>query len=233
MDSKFKEAIDTLNKKREESGIDINGKLYSMVKDRIEVFRKMWGSDFGIHTDIDYHGFNVGDVVVAKAHVTNSNGNIVASGHAMDRVGQDEISKTAVIEAVETAAIGRALACFGLHGGEYASEAEMSAIPRKQQASGFDNSHRQVQPDVSRETKAPVIMTSGLYVPADADAVWNQPHGHIDRVIEEIGSINDNSQLAKYWSELAQFRKLMESQTPDRLSELKAAFSTQNARMKS
>lgn len=216
MDSKFEKAIDFLNEKRTESGVDINGKLYSMVKDRIEVFRKMWGAEYGIETEIDYRdGFGNGCVVVAKAHIINgTNAVVIASGHAMDRVGHDQVSTTAIVEATETAAIGRALACFGLHGGEYASDAEMTAIPRKQEA-------------VRKQEQVPVILTSGLYVPqTNDDAIWNQPHNHIDKVLKTIEKITDVNTLGKYWSELAEFRKLMESQTPDRVAELKATFAT-------
>ena len=46
--AKFEAAIAAMNTQRERSGIQIDGKLYSRVKDRIELFRREWGDEFGI-----------------------------------------------------------------------------------------------------------------------------------------------------------------------------------------
>ena len=41
--AKFREAIKDAHSMREKAGVSINGILYSMVKDRVELFRQTWG----------------------------------------------------------------------------------------------------------------------------------------------------------------------------------------------
>src|SRR6478609_7020373 len=122
-EARFQKAIQQLNEVREQKGVDYNGKLYSTVKDRVEEFRKLFGSEFGIDTTVDYRqGFGNGSVVVANAKIVDkTTGTILASGHAMNHFGSDSVNTTSIVEVTETNAIGRALATFGLHGGEFAS----------------------------------------------------------------------------------------------------------------
>lgn len=230
--AKFREAIKELNKARQERGLELNGKLYSMVKDRVEVFRNTWGDEYGIDTQVDFdRGFNTGEVIVCIAKITTREGIVMASGTAMDRIGHDQVSTTAPIEACETAAIGRALAAFGLGGGEYASDVEIAAIPRKTQAAngtkpqaggatgdhypGFDNLNLNRQ------------VTGHLVPNSDDNQTWNDPHPLADTVISTVKSISDRDELASYWYELLSFRGVLGKQVPERLSELKAVFHNQ------
>ena len=107
------------------------GKKYTEVFVRVEAFRKAFGIEHGINTEILADD---GKRVVIKAAITNSTGMIVGSGMAEEIRGQGNVNKTSALENAETSAIGRALASIGLHGGTYASINEIDAVTRKQQA---------------------------------------------------------------------------------------------------
>lgn len=107
------------------------GKKYTEVFVRVEAFRKAFGLDFGINTEILVDD---GQRVVVKATVTNAQGTIIGSGMAEEIRGQGNVNKTSALENGETSAIGRALASLGLHGGSYASLNEIDAVQRKTQA---------------------------------------------------------------------------------------------------
>jgi hypothetical protein len=104
------------------------GKKYTEVFVRVEAFRKAFGTDHGINTEIL---MDDGKRVVIKAAITNSAGMVVGSGMAEEIRGQGNVNKTSALENAETSAIGRALASIGLHGGTYASLNEIDAVPRK------------------------------------------------------------------------------------------------------
>ena len=64
------------------------------------------------------------DRVVMKAIIYDSDVP-VATGYAEENRSQGNINKTSAMENAETGAIGRALACYGLGGDEYASADEV------------------------------------------------------------------------------------------------------------
>lgn len=233
-DAKFEAVIAELNKRREANGLNMNGKLYSMVKDRVEVFRLNFGAEYGIDTHVDFErGFNSGAVVVATAKITDKNGVTMASGHAMEIIGGNMVNEYSPVEAAETSAIGRALACFGMHGGEFASGNEMQGVDRKQEAKLF----QQAPPPTSHAVKtqveqfAPKRQTLGLYVPDDHDSVWLQPDLAVKRIEEELTRITHSSDLGRYWSELEGFMVILKKEGPAYLAQLKAAFATANNKL--
>ena len=193
-DVRFTAAIKAMNDAREANGIDLNGKKYSMVKDRVEVLRQQFGMEVGIDTDVSpLHG---SDIWVAKAKlIHNPSGTILGSGHAMAFYGSDEINTTSVVEAVETAAIGRALASFGLHGGEYASGQEMQAIPMKKQAAAKMTTGQRFVEEVKQvfHDDHPKVTRYDFYIPPN-----NSPD-EMDKAFMEIDRIEDDKELYAYY----------------------------------
>lgn len=120
-------AMEEAEKRRENAPV-INGKKYLSVKERVDIFRKFFGFDLTITTDVIcpdpmvQRGSPVRAVAVVKDAVT---GTILASGTALEYVGSSEYTRTSPYEVAETSAIGRALATLGLHGGEFASANEV------------------------------------------------------------------------------------------------------------
>lgn len=105
--------------------IDINGTFYTKVSKRIEIFRKNFGFNAKIETEVA-HLDEV--LVLMKATISifkNDTWFQVATGHAEERRDSSEINKTSAVENAETSAIGRALACLGISGEEYASADEL------------------------------------------------------------------------------------------------------------
>lgn len=127
----LKQTMQLVSELNESHGVRQKGsKKYTMVVHRMEAFRQVHGTDFGVDTNI-----LVDDAqrVVVKATIHNMDGTIVGSGMAEEIRGQGNVNKTSALENCETSAIGRALASLGLAGGEYASVDEIDAAHRKQE----------------------------------------------------------------------------------------------------
>ena len=104
--------------------VPINGKDYRTVAFRVNEFRSEEKYDgWCINTDI----IEKTDVdITMKSVVTDQNGIIRGTGIANEVKGRGKVNSTSHIENCETSAIGRALACIGLAGTEYASADELA-----------------------------------------------------------------------------------------------------------
>lgn len=225
---KFNTAMAKLSEIRETAGLNLKGKMYSMVKDRVEIFRRNFGSSFGIDTEVTApEGYAMGACILAVAKITDSKGIVVASGHAMERIGSTNITTTNPVEMAETSAIGRALACFGLAGGEYASADEMIGVPRREETA---RQIAQIDKEIVQERPAPsqTQTMTGLYVPSEDELLWGSPEEERKRIIGELSRVEDTKMLGKYWSELGKFTEDLKHISPMLLAELKAAFATAN-----
>lgn len=90
--------------------VDIKGKDYVMVHERIRAFREAYPS-YGLNSEI----ISLGDgVVTMKAVITDENGRALATGHAQEKESSSYINKTSYIENCETSAFGRALGALGI-----------------------------------------------------------------------------------------------------------------------
>ena len=118
-----------------EDKVNIKGKFYTTVDTRVEIFRKHFGINAEIRTEIISHDL---DRVVVKASVLVKNeGNWITIGtdFAEEFRNQGMVNKTSALENCCTSAIGRALAACGLGGGAYASAFEVdNAINSKAEA---------------------------------------------------------------------------------------------------
>jgi len=101
------EDIEKVNK--EMTAIDIKGKNYNTVNERITAFRKLQPNG-SIQTEIIS---NLNGVVVMKATIINEDGKVLGIGHSYETENVGFINKTSYIENCETSAIGRALGMCG------------------------------------------------------------------------------------------------------------------------
>lgn len=119
----------------EKRTVDIHGKQYETVASRVERFRNdEQYKGLRIYTEIIS---NDSEYVIFKASILNDKDRVVATGHAQEKYGSNTINKTSALEVAETSAIGRALACLGLAGTEFASADEVAGAI-SQQASGTE-----------------------------------------------------------------------------------------------
>ena len=104
-------------------------KKYTMVADRIRIFRKHFGVDAQIDTTQTF------DESYVRSETTISvGGDRVANGIAEEDRRFGPVNKTSAAENAETSSIGRALANLGLQGGEYPSGDEMlQALSQQEQ----------------------------------------------------------------------------------------------------
>jgi len=103
--------------------VSIHGKDYKTVAERVDEFRKDEKfNGYGILTEI----INAADTVQIKAVIIDDKDRPVATGYAEEVRGSTNINKTSALENCETSAIGRALACIGLGGTQYATANEVA-----------------------------------------------------------------------------------------------------------
>ena len=106
------------------------GRKYTEVFVRVEAFRKAFGTELGIDTNIIVDD---GQRVVVQAKVIDKTGAVIGSGLAEEIRGSSHVNRTSALENGETSAIGRALASLGLHGGSYASSFEIDVAQHNDQ----------------------------------------------------------------------------------------------------
>lgn len=100
--------------------IDIKGKAYAVVSQRIQAFRSICPNG-RIITEI----ISLKDgTVIMEAKVMDDEGNLLANGLAYEKESSSYINKTSFIENCQTSAIGRALGILGLGSEENLSSFE-------------------------------------------------------------------------------------------------------------
>ena len=90
-------------------GIDVKGKNYIEVNQRIKAFRMLY-PEGTIETEIL---FMDDGVITMKAKVLND-GKLLATGTAQEKESSSFINKTSFVENCETSAVGRALGMLGI-----------------------------------------------------------------------------------------------------------------------
>ena len=133
--SKLNESISEIANLPKSDKVLIKGKYYTTVDTRVHVFRKHHGENAQITTEVIYHDDTR---VVVKATVSvfvDGELRIIGNDYAEEYRAAGMVNKTSALENCCTSAIGRALACCGLGGGEYASAFEVdNAINNKAEA---------------------------------------------------------------------------------------------------
>lgn len=99
-----------VEKKKKFKTVNIKGKEYVEVNERVKFFREKYVG-WRIETEMLS---NEGGVCVFKAIVKNETGEIVSTGHAFEKESSSFINKTSYIENCETSAVGRALGFLGI-----------------------------------------------------------------------------------------------------------------------
>lgn len=110
--------IEDVNKRL--TSVDIKGKMYNTVNQRILAFRELFENG-SIETEI----VSLSDgICTFKAVVRDDNGRIISTGYAQEKESSSFINKTSYIENCETSAVGRALGFIGIGATESIASAE-------------------------------------------------------------------------------------------------------------
>ena len=116
--------------KKELKSINIKGKDYVMVNERLMAFREEH-PEYSLVSELVSC---TGDSCIFKASIIDENGVVRATGHAQEDKSSSMINKTSYIENCETSAWGRALGNFGYGiGSSIASAEEVSMAIAKQE----------------------------------------------------------------------------------------------------
>lgn len=89
---------------------NIKGKEYAPVAERVRAFREVL-PDWRIITNIV--SFQDQEWVI-NAEIQDQDGDVMANGHASEKVGAGNINRTSALENAETSAVGRALGFLGV-----------------------------------------------------------------------------------------------------------------------
>lgn len=125
---------DAILSKTQQGVVNIRGKEYQTVALRVHNFRTEY-KDHQLITEIIHRD---ADCVVMLATIFGPDGKILATGHAEEYRKTSEINRTSALENAETSAIGRALACFGLGGTEFASADEVARAVSGEKGAAID-----------------------------------------------------------------------------------------------
>lgn len=109
--------------------IDIKGKEYAEVPQRVTAFRKLFPNG-SLTSEIVYCE---NGMVIVKATACDEDGRILATGHAYEKEGSTFINKTSFIENCETSAWGRCLSALNLGSDTSMASAEEVLNAQKQQ----------------------------------------------------------------------------------------------------
>lgn len=126
--------------------VEIKGKDYVLVNERVQDFRTLTGLNYGIETTIVELDMEKGYVVMKATVIDNINGKIVSSGTAYEYKDSSFINKTSFIENCETSAVGRALGFLGFGIGTSIASAEevQNAIDQQPISATMEKSLRQL-----------------------------------------------------------------------------------------
>lgn len=134
--------------------IDIKGKAYAEVPQRVAAFRKLFPNG-SLTSEIVYLE---NGMCVIKATACDEDGRILATGHAYEREGSTFINKTSYIENCESSAWGRCLGAINLGSDTSMASAEEVLNAQKQQ--------KQMTEDELRAELKKLLMDTESDVPA-------------------------------------------------------------------
>ena len=150
--------------------VEIHGKQYSTVAERIAIFRDKH-QDLTIKTKI----INITENrVIVKATILDGD-KVLATGHGEELRASSAINRTSALENCETSAVGRALAFYGLGGTEIASANEVEQAIKQQESIG------QVNGDLLDHDKLDALVAEAVLIVDECD---NDPESGANRARE-------------------------------------------------
>jgi hypothetical protein len=187
--------------------VNIKGKEYVQVNERIKYFREQYGDEGRINTEILEH---VDNAIIIKASII-VNGQIVATGMARERDGDGFINKTSYVENCETSAIGRALGNFGIGiDASVASYEEVANANLQQQnpVKSFDNSAEVKIWKSCAERNRTIKAMVQCFLDQDVDSALEVRNEMTDQQVKDLaGEMDNNFYEGVYGGDIIKFFK--------------------------
>lgn len=168
--------------------VNIHGRRYTTVATRVEIFRKHFGVLGRLRVveqvELDERIFmraiiELYDPRMAEMH--SSGWVAVAEGRAEEVRGSSAITTTSALEVCETSAYGRALANFGLHGGEFASANEVeNAIEQQKSHRADPRGEAWKAADTRKVTEYRERIMTAIDEERDPGEIWREVKGDHD-----------------------------------------------------
>jgi PAB1-binding protein PBP1 len=201
-------------------GVKVKGnKKYTMVKDRIELFRKHYGLDIGIDTTLLHHDDKT---VIVQAKIIDANNKVIGSGLAEEQRDSSHITKTSAVEVAESSALGRALANIGVAGTEYASADEMISAIQAQEKIKEKSPVEEIKehfPDAKEVTKEDTVPRDHHPLD-DFQPEYNWPAWD-DIQRNTIVKCSQKAEVKRYLDQKRDELKKYETAQPDKYAKLK------------
>ena len=138
--------------------VNIRGKLYAEVHTRVQAFREAYGQSGRIISTLHVADETKVLTETAVSVFVDGSWRLIGNDFAEEFRGASMVNKTSAVENCLTSSIGRALACCGLSGGNYASFDEVDhAINEKAKAPA----PKKTTPPVSKVKPATAVIISG------------------------------------------------------------------------
>ena len=192
--------------------VNIRGKEYKTVALRVTEFRADH-PDWSIMTNILV---NDGKVVVMSCEIATADGVVIARGHAEEDRSKGQINSTSAVENCETSAIGRALACAGYAGQEFASADEVA------NAIGQQGAKKPAQKKPAERVKPPDEIEAAM----EADAQMEETS---DSIAQAWDKALDTTQLEAMYK---QFENVIKNLSDGHQIKVKDAYRARNKQLK-
>ena len=204
-----KENIIEVNKKLET--IDVKGKAYVQVNERVKAFREICPSGC-ISTEII--SLDNG-VVTMTAKITDENGMLLATGTAQEKETSSYINKTSFIENAETSAVGRALGFLGIgvDGSMASAEEVANAIVNQNKGTQKTDQAKKEEPKKEEPKKSEPPVNEDIdpvYLPTEDGVVTQAQWDKIASEMERTGI--DEKVIISMVSNCKEIKDLTQSQ---------------------
>ncbi len=142
--------------------VDVKGKQYAEVNQRINAFRKLYPEGC-IETELIS---NDNGVCVIKATVKTDGGKVLGTGTAYEKESSSFINKTSYIENCETSAVGRALGMCGIGIDTSIASAEEVSNAILNQGGKKKNAEEHICESCGQAI-GPTVSKNGEFIPAE------------------------------------------------------------------
>jgi hypothetical protein len=201
--------------------VSIHGKEYETVASRVNRFRNEHKNSFSLVTNIVKID---ADECIVEAKILDETGRVIANGHAQEFRGSSQINKTSYVENCETSAIGRALACFGIGGTEFASANEVLNAIHQQTTKVESITKNDDKAFLDSSPYEPVTPERMIFVNEQFEqikAFFNE--GMYEDCYVTYDNISDMAERTEVWKLLNKFSAIRSKITSIRNQKVKAA----------